>query len=281
MTLLQIVAGPAAGTSLEVDEPLVIGRDEERAGSLGGDPELSRRHARISALKDGRLVVEDLGSTNGTLVNGAPVTGPTVVTRGDAVAVGGTTLRVVGAVESEPSRAEPGAPLPEPVVDLAVGGVHAVPTNLLSLLVARAPVRRDWIIRTVLSILPVVIAINLIIRTVAVEYLGVSHHLPMMRLEVLLPLSIIPVIGNSFGFYHNFGRPANRSPLPYLASGMGVTAFFCTLELLILPSHADVLDHVVTVTIVLVAPSVVYPIMLGLRVRAALAAQARFGRSAG
>ncbi|HEY1277630.1 MAG TPA: DHA2 family efflux MFS transporter permease subunit [Thermoleophilaceae bacterium] len=95
--MLEVVSGPAAGARIPLrGAPLVLGRDEPGAGRLGGDAELSRRHASVSPV-DGRVVVEDLGSTNGTRVNGNPISKPTTVGPGDAIEVGVTKLAVVGA----------------------------------------------------------------------------------------------------------------------------------------------------------------------------------------
>ncbi|MCI0398711.1 MAG: FHA domain-containing protein [Chloroflexi bacterium] len=51
------------------------------------DPEVSRRHARIS-FQAGQYIIEDLGSTNGTLVNGQRIHGPTPLRNGDTVDIG-------------------------------------------------------------------------------------------------------------------------------------------------------------------------------------------------
>ena len=59
------------------------------------DPDVSRRHAVVRSL-DGGLAVEDLGSTNGTFVNGKKVTSPVTLERGDHLKVGNTTLEVAG-----------------------------------------------------------------------------------------------------------------------------------------------------------------------------------------
>lgn len=51
------------------------------------DPEASRKHAQIS-FQAGRYVVEDLGSTNGTFVNGRQILTATTLNRGDVIEVG-------------------------------------------------------------------------------------------------------------------------------------------------------------------------------------------------
>jgi predicted component of type VI protein secretion system len=80
-------SGPNQGktTSLEKSE-IFIGRD------LGNDivindPEVSRRHARM-VKQAGGYVVEDMGSTNGTTVNGQRLTGPHLLRDGDVVTLG-------------------------------------------------------------------------------------------------------------------------------------------------------------------------------------------------
>jgi EmrB/QacA subfamily drug resistance transporter len=93
---VRVISGPAAGAQIGIGAgALVFGRAEPGDGSLGGDPELSRRHASASLLDPGRLLVEDLGSTNGTFVNDHRIAAPTVVGPGDAVQVGGSSLEVV------------------------------------------------------------------------------------------------------------------------------------------------------------------------------------------
>jgi pSer/pThr/pTyr-binding forkhead associated (FHA) protein len=93
---MQVQSGPAAGTRIAVGhQPVVFGRAETGEGTLGDDPELSRRHASASVLDDGHLLVEDLGSTNGTFVNDRRIAAPTVVGPGDSLELGGTSLEVV------------------------------------------------------------------------------------------------------------------------------------------------------------------------------------------
>lgn len=72
------------------EDPLTIGRLPECDVTLA-DKNVSRRHAEVRR-KDGDIVVVDLGSTNGTRVNGAGVK-ERVLADGDVITVGGTQLR--------------------------------------------------------------------------------------------------------------------------------------------------------------------------------------------
>jgi len=72
--------------------PLEIGRSSE-AGLMLGDPEVSRRHALLES-EDGIVYLHDLGSSNGTFLNGQRVTEPIEVRRGDEIDVGTTRLLV-------------------------------------------------------------------------------------------------------------------------------------------------------------------------------------------
>jgi len=76
----------------ELDVPeLTIGRAAGCHVSVADDTFASSLHARVFG-RDGTVFVEDLGSTNGTYVNGARLTGATVLRPGDQVQVGNTVL---------------------------------------------------------------------------------------------------------------------------------------------------------------------------------------------
>ena len=61
---------------------------------LVDDEEASRRHARLRVLWSGDLVLEDLGSRNGTFVNGVAISSRWLLTQGDVVKIGNTVFRV-------------------------------------------------------------------------------------------------------------------------------------------------------------------------------------------
>src|SRR5919202_346979 len=71
---------------------LTIGRGGQNDIALPGDEYASARHARFEPRQDG-VWVQDLGSTNGTYLNGARLERPRRLTAGDIVRVGDTDLR--------------------------------------------------------------------------------------------------------------------------------------------------------------------------------------------
>ncbi len=95
--LLRVVRGVSEGRAINVSGELVIGREADGDGRLDGEPGLSRRHARITRNAAGALTVEDLGSLNGTKVNGQRITAPRPLRAGDTLELGGTVLVVADA----------------------------------------------------------------------------------------------------------------------------------------------------------------------------------------
>lgn len=89
----EVVEGPEAGRTLPVNGPVQLGRDPGCQLLLAKDDLVSRRHVKVQPAAD-HVLVEDLGSRNGTFVNGSQVTGPTAVRDGDRIVVGNSTLVV-------------------------------------------------------------------------------------------------------------------------------------------------------------------------------------------
>ncbi len=100
-------AGPLSGRRLALGDELLIGREVSGDGRLKDDPKVSRRHARVARDAGGRLTIEDLGSANGTFVNGERMSASQALTVGDSVQIGSTTLEVT---ELAPSLEAPVAP---------------------------------------------------------------------------------------------------------------------------------------------------------------------------
>jgi len=93
-----VVQGPAAGARVALEREVVIGRDPRCELPIGA-ADVSRRHARIVPDEDGHKVV-DLGSTNGTWVNGRPITTRKLVP-GDRIELGSCVLRYLRQGEAD------------------------------------------------------------------------------------------------------------------------------------------------------------------------------------
>lgn len=89
-----VLDGPGLekGRTVEVTAATIVGRDHGSGLEVGEDEFASARHARIEPRSDG-VWIEDLGSTNGTFVNGERITAERLVP-GDVLRVGGTELRL-------------------------------------------------------------------------------------------------------------------------------------------------------------------------------------------
>jgi pSer/pThr/pTyr-binding forkhead associated (FHA) protein len=90
---------PGATFSLEGDQ-LTIGRDSSNGVAIN-DAEISRKHARLT-FQGGKYVIEDLGSTNGTFVNGQRLVNAVVLKSGDVVSFGEQIMLLYEALSSDP-----------------------------------------------------------------------------------------------------------------------------------------------------------------------------------
>ena len=80
------------GREFEVNDVVVLGRSDETDVVLD-DPYASEYHMRLVSQENG-IMLHDLGSTNGTYVNGRRVSAPTELKRGDTIQVGKTVIEI-------------------------------------------------------------------------------------------------------------------------------------------------------------------------------------------
>ena len=133
-------SGPTPGAVFNLGgDQLTVGRDSTNDVVIN-DAEISRRHARLT-FQGGKYILEDLGSTNGTFVNGQRLAGPRVLKAGEVVSFGeqivlvyeASTFDPAATIASPRAAAVPSAsrPIPAPPpapVDYA-GSVPASPVS--------------------------------------------------------------------------------------------------------------------------------------------------------
>jgi hypothetical protein len=118
-------SGPTPGKVFDLTEDnLSIGREPSNDISIN-DAEVSRKHARLF-MQGGHYVIEDLGSTNGTFVNGQRLMGPHILKPGEIISFGeqiSATYEAVSEVDADatmisgkPAPPPPTAPSPQPSV---------------------------------------------------------------------------------------------------------------------------------------------------------------------
>ncbi len=95
--LLKVIAGPNAGAEIGIEKnrTYTLGKDAHSSDIVFQDLSVSRTHARLTVSPEGVIDIEDLGSKNGTVVNGAVITEKKVVTPQDLIALGTTVFMIV------------------------------------------------------------------------------------------------------------------------------------------------------------------------------------------
>ena len=102
MAVLLALFGPKRGVRLEIEQTATLGRSSDADLQLV-DGKVSRQHCRFT-IRNGRLEVEDLGSHNGTYVNGEKLTAARALAAGDEVAVGDSLFLVDGGADAAAAR---------------------------------------------------------------------------------------------------------------------------------------------------------------------------------
>ncbi|MGH2659704.1 MAG: FHA domain-containing protein [Actinomycetota bacterium] len=148
-----VKTGPEAGRRVELGVEVVIGRQD--ADLVLEDPEVSRRHAVLRRSGES-VVIEDLGSTNGTFVKGERIRRPITVGPGDQVRVGRTTLQiesdwraaetvVMPALQPDQIRAAEARPPGDPVAEHEdATSTQPLPSRMIESALRPARSNRSW-----------------------------------------------------------------------------------------------------------------------------------------
>jgi S1-C subfamily serine protease len=111
---LQFASGSQQGRAADVaGDRFLVGRGSDCELTLA-DGEASRRHALLRPQADGSVVLEDLGSTNGTFVNGRRINGPVTLRGGERVRIGDTELNFLDGVAAQTQQPSPATAPPPP-----------------------------------------------------------------------------------------------------------------------------------------------------------------------
>lgn len=93
---IKVTEGPDLGEKAHLTGgSLTLGRDREQSSFVINDRDVSREHARILLLDDGKVNIEDLGSTNGTYVNNQKINTAVEITAKDVITIGGTQIALI------------------------------------------------------------------------------------------------------------------------------------------------------------------------------------------
>ena len=98
---LTMRSGPTPGKVFPLEkQEILLGRDLANEIAIS-DPEVSRRHARFLMQED-NVIIEDLGSTNGTFLNGQRIASPQQLRAGDVVTLGENIVMVFDRSDFDP-----------------------------------------------------------------------------------------------------------------------------------------------------------------------------------
>lgn len=130
MPQIRLVTGPAAGRRVEVgsEHRFVIGRDDA-CNLVLDDAEVSRRHAYLIETPTGAIEVGDLGSSNGTRLNGRRLEQPAELKPGDTLEIGSTRMQIdASTIADKPAAAAPPPPPPpqRSAIRRAISGENSV-----------------------------------------------------------------------------------------------------------------------------------------------------------
>jgi hypothetical protein len=167
---LDILEGHDSGWQVALRSPLEIGNDPS-SGLVVHDRVASPRHARIT-LVGGGAVVEDLGSENGTFVNGNRIDSPTPVGPGDQMTVGATVMQLRSATpDGHGDGSNPVVSVPPPFATLPAWAVEG------AIEPEEAKGDLDWLldVRTKRRARMAPLAILVLVAFVVLSYMMTTH----------------------------------------------------------------------------------------------------------
>jgi len=134
LAYIQVIQGPDNGRTFElIDGENIIGRQSPTVGLTDGT--ISRQHARVIT-RNGKWVLEDCGSANGTFLNGVRVSKSMPLKRGDQIRCGASLLVFGGSEKTMPTGAAVDIDEEGMLVDAAI--VATVPSNEDSVIIPTA-----------------------------------------------------------------------------------------------------------------------------------------------
>jgi type III secretion system YscD/HrpQ family protein len=138
--LLKVISGPNAGAEIGMEKgrSYTLGKDPETCDIVFQDLSVSRNHARFTISEEGAMEIEDLGSKNGTVVNGVPVTVKQPVTTQDMVALGTTIFLIIDREAPQETIYSPMVPTYEAPKPEAAAPLAEAPAEIA------AEVKKDW-----------------------------------------------------------------------------------------------------------------------------------------
>jgi predicted component of type VI protein secretion system len=109
---LVVLRGRSATTALKLGDGVTTAGRHDDCQLRIKSSEVSRRHCQFFE-KNGMLLVKDLGSSNGTMLNGKKIEGQRVLEPGDELSIGPVKLRVEKVGQPVPAKVTPAAPAPK------------------------------------------------------------------------------------------------------------------------------------------------------------------------
>lgn len=116
--LFKVLTGPNAGAQMPLEEgkPYTIGSDGQSCDIVLADLSVSKQHLKLSVFASGEMVIEDLKSRNGVLINGEKIEEKSTQTSSAIVTAGATTFMVVDRTSEQKTIVTPALPVKERIV---------------------------------------------------------------------------------------------------------------------------------------------------------------------